>query len=197
MRLALFGGTFDPIHSAHLTVAREAADQFHFDQVWFVPAAHPPHKSDQTGATYEDRCKMVELACHGDPRLVVSRIEAGPGKSYSIDTIEKQRAAGKHPSFIIGADAFAEIATWHRWQDLVSLTDFIVVTRPGHRYDSPLGAHVERLDTLALPVSSSGIRRRLGAGEIPPDLPSDVARFIVENGLYHFPRTTIGSVSHP
>ena len=108
-----------------------------------------PINRTRPAPTYEDRCKMLELACHGDPRLVVSRIEAGPGKSYSIDTIEKLRAAGKHPSFIIGADAFAEIATWHRWQDLVSLTDFIVVTRPGHRYDSPPGAHVERLDTLA------------------------------------------------
>src|SRR5262249_55219191 len=150
-----------------------------------------------TGASFEDRCKMVELACHGDPRLVVSRIEAGTGMSYSIDTIERLRAAGKHPSFIIGADAFAEITTWHRWQDLVSLTDFIVVTRPGHRYDSPPGAHVERLDTLALPVSSSEIRRRLATGEMPPDLPLSVARFISEKGLYSFPRNSMGSVSQP
>jgi nicotinate-nucleotide adenylyltransferase len=197
MRLALFGGTFDPIHTAHLTVACEAADKFHFDQVWFVPAAHPPHKSDQTGASYEDRCKMVELACHGDPQLVVSRIEEGAGKSYSIDTIEKLRASGKEPFFIIGADAFAEITTWHRWQDLIRLTDFIVVTRPGHRYDAPTGAHVHRLDTVALPVSSSEIRRRLAAGEIPAELPPDVARYIVGKGLYHFPRVAACSVSHP
>ena len=197
MRLALFGGTFDPIHTAHLTVACEAADKFNFDQVWFVAAAHPPHKSDQTGASYEDRCKMVELACHGDPHLVVSRIEAGAGKSYSIDTIEKLRASGKGPFFIIGADAFAEITTWHRWQDLIRLTDFIVVTRPGHRYDAPAGARVHRLDTVALPVSSSEIRRRLAAGEIPAELPPEVARYIVGKGLYHFPRVPACSVSHP
>ena len=197
MRLALFGGTFDPIHTAHLTVACEAADKFNFDQVWFVAAAHPPHKSDQTGASYEDRCKMVELACHGDPQLVVSRIEAGAGKSYSIDTIEKLRASGKGPFFIIGADAFAEITTWHRWQDLIRLTDFIVVTRPGHRYDAPAGARVHRLDTVALPVSSSEIRRRLAAGEIPAELPPEVARYIVGKGLYHFPRVPACSVSHP
>ena len=77
MKLALFGGTFDPIHNAHLTVAREAAGQFHFDQVWFVPAAHPPHKSDNTGATYEDRFRMVELACQVDPRFVASDLEKG------------------------------------------------------------------------------------------------------------------------
>jgi nicotinate-nucleotide adenylyltransferase len=197
MRLALFGGTFDPIHTAHLTVACEAADKFNFDQVWFVPAAHPPHKSDQTGASYEDRCKMVELACHRDPHLVVSRIEAGAGKSYSIDTIEKLRASGKEPFFIIGADAFAELTTWHRWQDLIRLTDFIVVTRPGHRYDAPAGACVHRLDTVALPVSSSEIRRRLAAGEIPAELPPEVARYIVGKGLYHFPRVAACSVSHP
>jgi nicotinate-nucleotide adenylyltransferase len=197
MRLALFGGTFDPIHSAHLTVAREAADQFHLDQVWFVPAAHPPHKSDQTGASYEDRCKMMELACKGHPRLVVSRLESGAGKSYSIDTIERVRASGEQPYFIIGADAFAEIATWHRWQDLVRLTEFIVVTRPGHQYASPPEARVHRLDTVALLDSSSEIRRKLAAGDIPPELPHAVAQYIAEKGLYHLPCATARSVSHP
>jgi nicotinate-nucleotide adenylyltransferase len=197
MRLALFGGTFDPIHSAHLTVAREAADKFHLDQVWFVTAAHPPHKSDQTGACYEDRCRMVELACQDDPRLVMSRLEAGEGKSYSIDTVERVRAGGDNPWFIIGADAFAEITSWHRWEDLIRLTDFIVVTRPGHQYAAPRGTRVHRLDTVALPVSSSEIRRRLAAGEIPPELPPAVARYIVQKGLYQVPRTSAHSVSHP
>jgi nicotinate-nucleotide adenylyltransferase len=197
MRLALFGGTFDPIHSAHLTVAREAADKFDLDQVWFVPAAHPPHKSDQTGASYEDRCKMVEFVCRGDDRLVASRLESGAGKSYSIDTIERVQASGEQPYFIIGADAFAEITSWRRWQDLVRLTEFIVVTRPGHEYASPAGARVHRLDTVALPVSSSEIRRRLAAGEIPPELPSEVAQYIVEKCLYNIPCATTRSVSHP
>ena len=184
MRLALFGGTFDPIHTAHLTVAREAADQFHLDQVWFIPAAHPPHKSDQTGAPYEDRYRMVELVCRADPRFIVSRLEEGDRKSYSIDTVEKVRASGEHPYFIIGADAFAEITSWHRWQELLRLTEFIVVTRPGHAYTAPPGAKVHRLDTVALPVSSSEIRRHLAAGQIPPELPSAVARYITEKGLY-------------
>jgi nicotinate-nucleotide adenylyltransferase len=140
---------------------------------------------------------MVELACQGDPRLVVSRLEAGQGKSYSIETIERVRTSGEEPSFIIGADAFAEITTWHRWQDLVRLTEFIVVTRPGHHYDAPAGARVHRLDTVALPVSSSEIRRQLAAGEIPPQLPPDVARYIVGHGLYHFPLATAHSVSYP
>jgi len=184
MRLALFGGTFDPIHNAHLTVAREAAGQFHLDEVWFVPAAHPPHKSDHTGATYEDRFRMTELACQVDPRFVASRLEAGERKSYSVDTVERVRALGEQPYFIIGADAFAEIASWHRWQDLVRLTEFIVVTRPGHQYATPSGARVHRLETVALPVSSSEIRRQLADGQIPAELPPAVGRYISERGLY-------------
>jgi len=189
MKLALFGGTFDPIHNAHLTVAREAADQFHLNQVWFIPAAHPPHKPDHTGASYEERFRMTELACQADSRFIPSRLESGERKSYSIDTIERVRATGEQPYFIIGADAFAEIATWHRWQELLKLTEFIVVTRPGHQYATPPGARVHRLDTVALPVSSSEIRRRLAAGEVPPELPASVARYIAERGLYNFPRS--------
>jgi nicotinate-nucleotide adenylyltransferase len=184
MRLALFGGTFDPIHNAHLMVAREAAAQFQLDQVWFVPAAHPPHKSDQTGATYEDRFRMTELACRADPRFVASRLEAGENKSYSVDTVERVRALGEQPYFIVGADAFAEITSWRRWQDLVRITEFIVVTRPGHLYAAPPGARVHRLETVALPVSSSEIRRELAAGEIPVELPAAVGRYISERGLY-------------
>jgi nicotinate-nucleotide adenylyltransferase len=184
MRLALFGGTFDPIHNAHLTVAREAAGQLGLDQVWFIPAAHPPHKTVQTGASYEDRFRMVELACQADGRFHASRLEADAGKSYSIQTVERVRATGEQPYFIIGADAFAEIGTWYRWRDLVRLTDFIVVTRPGHDYTAPEGARVHRLDTVALPVSSSEIRRRLAQGETPSELPPAVAAYIAEKGLY-------------
>ena len=110
---------------------------------------------------------MAELACQADPRFVASRLEEGEGKSYSVDTVERVRALGEQPYFIIGADAFAEITSWHRWQDLVRLTEFIVVTRPGHPYATPPGARVHRLETVALPVSSSEIRRKLAAGEIP------------------------------
>lgn len=190
MRLALFGGTFDPIHNAHLTVAREAADKFALDQVWFIPAAHPPHKLAQTSAGYEDRFRMTELACRADPRFVASRLEAGEGKSYSVDTVERVRRLGHQPYFIIGADAFAEVTSWQRWQDLMQLTDFIVVTRPGHPYATPPGARVHRLDTVALPVSSSEIRRKLAAGETPAELPAAVARYIIERHLYPAPGST-------
>ncbi len=184
LQRAIFGGTFDPVHAAHLTVAAEAADKFALDRVLFIPAAHPPHKAESTAASYEDRCRMVELACQADPRFEPSRLEDGPGKSYSIHTIEQLWSPDATLYFIIGADAFAEIKTWRRWNDVLRLTDFIVVTRPGHQYTVPAGARVHRLDTLALPVSSSGIRHQLMSGAVPPELPPAVARFIQEHSLY-------------
>jgi nicotinate-nucleotide adenylyltransferase len=183
MRLALFGGTFDPIHNAHLTVAREAADRFSLDRVLFVPAANPPHKPE-SGACFEDRYRMVELACAADARFIPSRLEAGEETSYSVVTVEKVREAGQPLFFIIGADAFAEITTWYRWRDLVDLAEFIVVTRRGHEYRSPDGARVHRLDTVDLPASSSEIRHQLAAGTISGELPSAVAEYIRERGLY-------------
>jgi nicotinate-nucleotide adenylyltransferase len=129
---------------------------------------------------------MTELACRQDPRFIASRLEESGQKSYTIDTIQKVHAQGETPYFIIGADAFAEITTWHRWQDLLGLTEFIVVTRPGHQYTAPPAARVHRLDTVALPVSSSDIRRRLATGQTPVQLPVAVAEYIAEKGLYHF-----------
>lgn len=184
MRTAIFGGTFDPIHCAHLIVAREAADAFSLDCVLFIPAANPPHK--EAGAPYEDRYKMVEIACAVDPRFVPSRLEEGRERSYSIHTIERLQAIGGPQTlfFVIGADAFAEILTWYRWKDVLSSVEFIVVTRPGHVYSSPTGARVHRLETVALPVSSSEIRKALARGETPPELPPSVAAYIRAHGLY-------------
>ena len=187
MRLAIFGGTFDPVHNAHLTIARMAADAFHLAHVLFVPAARPPHKAGATYAPYEDRVRMVELACEGDPRFEVSRLEEGTIRSYSIDTIEKVRARmteAEELFFIIGADAFAEIRTWRRWEDVVRAVGFIVVSRPGHRYEIPPGARVERLDTMDLPVSSSEIRRALASGKLPAEIPARVLEHILHRGLY-------------
>jgi nicotinate-nucleotide adenylyltransferase len=187
VKTAIFGGTFDPIHLAHLTMAREAMNRFGLSRVLFVPAAHPPHKASSTYADYEDRFRMVELACQGEPRFEPSRLEAGEGRSYTIRTIEKVRT-GLGPEdelyFLIGADAFDEIQTWHRWKDVMAQVEFIVGTRPGHRYTAPPGAKVHRLDSLALPVSSSELRGRLAQSESPEQIPGSVLRYIRERGLY-------------
>lgn len=185
--MALFGGTFDPIHDAHLTVAREAADRFALDRVVFVPAGNPPHKTGSTSAAYSHRFRMVELACAGEPRFEVSPIEAGQEMSYTLTTIERTKAhlaPGDALYFLIGADAFADIGTWHRAADVLRSVDFIVVTRPGHQYAEPPGARVERLETVALPVSSSDIREQLAQGRTPAQLTDAVLNHIRANRLY-------------
>jgi nicotinate-nucleotide adenylyltransferase len=185
LKLALFGGAFDPIHNAHLQIAREAIRQYGLGEVLFVPAARPPHK--QTQASYEDRYRMVELALENEPGMTPSRLEAGSGQSYSIDTIEKLNSQLRPEDrlfFIIGADAFADIQTWKRWQDVVRSVEFIVVSRPGHQYAIPEGARVHRLDTLQLPISSSGIREQLAAGDDRLEAPAAVLEYIREKHPY-------------
>lgn len=194
-RTALFGGTFDPIHNAHLEIARAAADRFGLAKILFVPAGNPPHKPGGATASYEDRVRMVELACAVDPRFEVSRIEApvagNSAPSYSIATVEKLQALGIEPlSFLIGADAFREIRTWHRWRDLVALVEFIVVTRPdvthpSPSWETPPGAIVHELAGLDLPVSSSGVRRNLIEGSHCEPIPEAVSRYIREHALYN------------
>ena len=186
LRIALFGGTFDPIHNAHLTVARQAAHAFALDRVVLIPAAHPPHKPNGHLTSYQDRYQMVDLACAGDQTLAASRLEDHEGKSYSIDTIEraKQTLGAAELFFLIGADAFHEIETWHRWRDVISAVDFIVVTRPGHHYRTPPGARVHQLDTLALSISSSEIRQKLAEGKLSAEVPEAGWSYIQSHRLY-------------
>jgi nicotinate-nucleotide adenylyltransferase len=187
MKLAIFGGTFDPIHGAHLAIARAAADQFRLDRVLFVPAGRPPHKAGATHAPYEARIRMVELACDGEPRFEASRLEEGAPRSYSIDTIEKigvSLSGSDELFFLIGADAFAEVRTWRRWREVVRAVKFLVVSRPGHLYETPPGARLERLDTLRLRTSSSAIRAALAAGLEPAGVTQPVLDYIYEHGLY-------------
>ena len=187
MKLALYGGTFDPIHRAHLTVAAEAADRFKLDQVWFITAGQPPHKPAGSTTPYELRQRMVEIACAADPRFHSPRLEEGSGASYTILTVERVRAGlapGDQLYFLIGADAFAEIGSWYRSQNMLEEVEFIVVSRPGYVYPVPDKARIHRLETLALPVSSSEIRRALEQGDTSDELPESVADYITSHALY-------------
>ncbi len=186
-RVAIFGGTFDPIHLAHVTVAREALAQFSLTRILFIPAAHPPHKEDAGLTAYEHRLRMVELACGGEPAFVASRLEEGRRRSYSIDTVrrvKRELTPKDRLFFLIGADAFAEIGSWHQCEEVIAQVEFLVVTRPGHDYQTPAGAVVHRLETLALPVSSSEIRRKLAEGIEPEELDPLVVAYIRDHTLY-------------
>jgi len=194
VNVALFGGTFDPIHRGHIEVARAAADTYHLDRVLFVPAGRPPHKPRPTDAGFEHRYRMVEIACGADPRFVPSRLEEPHNDSdrhYSIDTIEQvlgELGPADRLFFVIGADAFAEINLWRRWKDVTSKVEFIVVSRPGVDQQSlkaPAGARVKWLTDVNVPVSSTEVREaiRNGAG-LPDALPAEVGAYIRKNGLY-------------
>jgi nicotinate-nucleotide adenylyltransferase len=143
MNLALFGGTFDPIHRGHVVVARAAATKFGLKQVWFVPADIPPHKQKAPITPYYHRYAMVSLALSGEKEFIPSLLEApdlesGGGDrqpSYSIETVCRvKKALGKsdHLYFLIGMDAFKDIAKWYKPEELLGECDFIVAARPGY-----------------------------------------------------------------
>lgn len=187
MRLGLYGGTFDPIHNAHLSVARAAVDALELDRMLLIPNRLPPHKQSATGASYEQRLAMVRLACMGQVKLEACDIENRAGKSYTIQTLEtlrEQYGAGTEFFFLIGADAFAEVLTWYRVEEVFRMTEFIVAARPGFDYAVPAGARVRRLDTLEFRHSSTEIRARIRAGKPVEGVPETVARYIAEQGLY-------------
>jgi nicotinate-nucleotide adenylyltransferase len=188
-RVCVFGGTFDPIHIAHLRIAQEARQHFALDRILFVPAAHPPHKDAFSVSPFIDRFKMVEIACKPYPAFTASRLEASRAQSFTVDTMRRVRKTLKPEDelfFLIGADAFDDLETWKGWEELLTLTEFIVVARPESEYRVPDGARIHRMDGIALPVSSSTVRARLTAHEPTPELPAEVRAFIEKHGLYGF-----------
>lgn len=186
-RKCLFGGTFDPVHIGHLRIANEALKTFALSQVIFIPAGQPPHKDLSLVTPFEDRRRMLEIACAPYPSFAVSAIEATQQPSYTLNTLERFRqdmTGDDKLFFLIGADAFAEIRTWHEWEQVLLLTDFIVVSRPGTTYTIPAGARVHALEGLDLPISSSDLRQRLRSGEAAPEVPAEVREYIDSRGLY-------------
>jgi nicotinate-nucleotide adenylyltransferase len=129
---------------------------------------------------------MVEIACGSEPRFVPSRLEEGRSRSYSIRTLERLHAMLPDDQllFLIGADAFEEVESWFRWREVIALTEFIVVSRPGYEYDIPPGARVHRLESLDLAASSSEIRVELALGVVPEELDPKVLAYIDEHKLY-------------
>ena len=149
MRIALFGGTFDPVHLGHLAAARAAADTFDLGRVYFVPADLPPHKQKRRLTDFQHRFAMLALATTDDPRFVPSLLEAHTGEpNYSIHTVRRLKGTLKKSDklyFLIGIDAFKDISTWYKPVELLSEVEFIVVSRPGFSLADVAGALPEPL----------------------------------------------------
>ncbi len=142
-RVALYGGTFDPVHAGHLAVARGLLLLFALDEVLFIPAYVAPHKRERRVSPALDRYAMLALATQGEERFRVSTVElSAPERPYTVETLSSFREHEGRASrlfFIMGADSWGEITTWREWERVLTLTDTIVVTRPG--YELPT-AHV-------------------------------------------------------
>jgi nicotinate-nucleotide adenylyltransferase len=135
MKIALFGGTFDPVHLGHMAVAGAAAEKFGLGRVYFVPADLPPHKQKRPLTDFQHRFAMLALATADDPRFVPSLLDAHTGQpNYSIDTVRRLKNTLKKNDklyFLIGMDAFKDIATWRQPEELLAEVEFIVASRPG------------------------------------------------------------------
>ncbi len=139
-RVAIYGGTFDPVHNGHVEVARQVLKLFELDEVIFVPACVPPHKRNANITSAFHRFAMLALATEADQQLLVSTVELdAPERPYAVDTVARMRCEGERLFFLVGADSWAEITTWYQWQALLTMCDLIVVTRPGYEIDSQMG----------------------------------------------------------
>ena len=189
-RAGLFGGSFDPVHNAHLALAELALAQLELDEVRWIPAGQPWQKTRRLtdGA---DREAMVRLAIAGKPRFVLDRIELRrSGVSFTLDTVRVLSAAEPATQWflILGQDQYATLHTWRDWRDLVALVTLAIANRPDA--EPTVNAHIARVphQLVTLPmmeVSSTEVRRRVAAGEPIADLvPPAVASYIERHRLY-------------
>jgi nicotinate-nucleotide adenylyltransferase len=191
-RLGIMGGVFDPIHIGHLFTAEEARMRLKLDKVIFVPCLQPSHKRNDLVTDIKHRLKMTYLAIEDNPFFEVSEIEVNrSGPSYTIDTIKEFRKIFGWQTdifFITGADAFLEIDSWYKKDELLKLCRFVAATRPGYDLNK---LHNNFKDTLqimeipALAISSTDIRYRVKSNLSIKYIVLDVVRiYIYENKLY-------------
>ena len=207
MRL-FFGGTFDPVHLGHVQGALAAAAAFDVEQVDMVLSARPSHRNEP-GATIEQRLDMLRIACQADERLVANAIEARRERpSYTVETLEELRREFPHASlgWVVGADAYHYLPTWHRWREVFDLAHLVVLQRVGH--EQPPERHAQALQHLeeermsvitpthragsllpvrvSLPdISATRVRQRVRQGlPVAHLLPNGVADYLYSRGIY-------------
>ncbi len=213
-RIAIYGGTFDPVHSGHLQIARSITKIFAIDQFWFMPALVAPHKADRKVSSPLHRYAMLALATQHDDRLLVSTYELeGRERQYTVDTLEHFVGTfGEETDlfFVMGLDSWVEIATWREWRRLPTLANLIVVTRPGFafsmnqvgddiaamivdvrgRTDEVEGLDENRkqifiTDVVQLDIAATTVRQTASAiADLEKLVPQEVGEYIRKYGLY-------------
>ena len=183
VKIALFGGTFDPIHHGHLILAREALEQLGLERVVFIPAAQSPHKLANAPALPEARLEMVRAAVADEARFAVDDSEVrGAGPSFTIDTVEAWRAQEPEARlfYFIGHDNVRELPTWRRHAELRALVQFVVFGRGEHGAAHDFPTVARRVD-----ISATDIRARVARGaSIRYLVPESVRAIIAARGLY-------------
>jgi nicotinate-nucleotide adenylyltransferase len=221
-RTGILGGTFDPVHEGHVAAAEAACAALALDRVLLLPSHLPPHRPSHPHASAFHRFAMVSLAIGGHPRLAASDVELGlAGPSFTAVTLRRLLESGYRASqlfFILGTDAFAEIASWHDFPAVLDLSHFVVISRPGQSFDvlrRRLPALVPRMRVAGEPagvgetghgclvflvnaatpdVSSTAIRERAARGDSLGGLVvPEVERHIRTHGLYGSRHTPSGS----
>lgn len=201
MRIGIFGGTFDPVHLGHLILAEQSREQARLDQVWFVPAARPPHKQDQSLSSFDRRAEMLALAIAGQPVFRVDDLERRrPGPSYTIDTLTEihQRHPNDELFLLAGSDVLPDLASWREPGPIIELAGLLIAARPGW----PIWPHDQLLAALNLPkpdalrfqvvyaplisISSRDLRQRVSQGRSLRYLvPPAVDAYIEAHRVYH------------
>lgn len=189
-KLGIYGGTFDPIHHAHLILAREAVEQFGLDRLLFIPAAASPHRLEHTSASPAVRLEMLRAAVEGEPRFEVDDIELQrPPPSFTVETIEEVQR--RHPQteifLLVGSDNLPRLHTWHRFHDLQKLVQFVVLARGAEPTD-------ERYTTIRrlIDISATHVRNRVATGRsIRYLVPASVEEIIRRHQLYKEPAKSL------
>jgi nicotinate-nucleotide adenylyltransferase len=212
-RIAFYGGSFDPVHNGHLAIAQTLVELFALDNFFFVPAFHAPHKRDKSVTSAFCRYAMLSLATNDEAKIKISTIELNaPERPFTFETQTKLKREfpGAEIFFVIGADSWNEIDTWRKWQKVLTLTNIIVVTRPGYeitfshvttelreRIVDLRNAKNEALktmresriyitDAVCVDVSATEIRRKVSANiaDWRENVPPEVAKYIEKYELY-------------
>ena len=171
-KIALFGGTFDPVHHGHLIIAQAVIEEAGLDRVIFVPSARPPHKNRDIMFTAEDRFRMLSLALNGNPRFILSDMEIKrKGPSYTIDTIREFKSSftlNTKLYFLVGMDNLFEMETWKDPSEIIAECVILAADRAcrqGREIPDWLSGRVQNVMTPLIEISSSDIRRRLREGK--------------------------------